>query len=262
MHKQNFYGAGKNPGHATCPKHFIIPLLAAAFIMAGMGNASASTRAVRDGASGFTAGSFAAGFTLFGSPLDLESCAMIRGGDVRMVVNAERNMITVNVIDNEYEARLGRIPPKKVFQIDVHNRVVDTIKAPYMPTASAKKQLGDTSGFTSKPEAFPEGNWRITDVQKRADKYGPYMIKTNATGMVDVYVPGVEEGRLNYIGRYPDTGYAIHSNTVPFEYSKSYGCLIVKQADAEMLASILAEDKSENPKAVQTIRVGTSLNLR
>ena len=253
MHKQNPYGAGKTPGQATCPKHFIIPLLVAAFIMAGMGNASASTWAVRDGASGFK---------LFGSPLDLESCALIRGGDVRMVVNSERNSITVNVIDNEYEARLGRIPPKKVFHIDVHNRVVDTIKAPYMPTASAKKQLGNTSGFTSKPEVFPEGNWRITNVRTRNDKYGPYMIKTNATGMVDVYAPGVEEGRLNYIGRYPDTGYAIHSNTVPFENSKSYGCLIIKQADAEMLASILEADKKENPAAVQTIRVGSSRNLR
>lgn len=262
MHKQTLYGAGTILRQATCPKHFIIPLLVAAFIMAGMGNASASTWAVRDGASGFASGNFTAGFVLFGTPLDLESCAMIRGGDVRMVVNPERNKITVNVIDNEYEARLGRIPPKQVFQIDVHNRIVDTIKAPYMPTASAKKQLGDTSGFTSRPETFPEGNWLITNVQERTDKYGPYMIKTNAKGMVDVYVPGVEEGRLNYIGRYPDTGYAIHSNTVPFEYSKSYGCFIVRQADAEKLASILEADRSENPKAVQTIRVGSSMNLR
>lgn len=171
-----------------------------------------------------------------------------------MVLNSSRTKLTVNVIDNEYEARLGRIPPKEVFEVDVHNRIVDTRDAPFMPAPESKKATGSTPGLTSQPAEFPEGNWLITGMKVREDKYGPYMISTNAMGSVDVYAPDVTEGGKKYIGTYKDIGYTIHSNTIPFEYSKSYGCLIVRQEDVVRLADTLNRDRQENQRAVQTIR--------
>ncbi|MDP2791517.1 MAG: hypothetical protein Q8O15_07120, partial [Rectinemataceae bacterium] len=188
-------------------------------------------------------------------PLDLQECESIRGGDVRMVLNAERTRLTVNVIDNEYEARLGRLPPKEVYEIDVHNRVKETCEAPYMPTVKAKSQLQSQGSLKSSASPFPEGNWLVTTIKPVEGKYGPYMINTGAVGKVDVYGVGSAANGINYLGRQEDTGYAIHANTIPFEYSKSYGCIVARQDDVVKLANTLTRDRAENNNAVQTIRV-------
>lgn len=184
-----------------------------------------------------------------------EEASQVRGGDVRMVLDAVREKLTVKVIKNEYEGRIGRIPPLEVYEIDVHNRIVNTNDAPFMPTAASRKALGDTGGFKASTSPFPEGLWQITSVKPRNDKYGPFMVMTEAVGTVRVYAPGGKEGEMLYLGDFNDTGYGIHSNTIPFEYSKTYGCIIAKQADLERLAKTLIKDRQENPRTVQTIRV-------
>jgi hypothetical protein len=184
-----------------------------------------------------------------------EEAAQVRGGDVRMILDAVREKLTVKVIKNEYEGRIGRIPPLEVYEIDVHNRIVTTNDAPFMPTAASRRALGDISGYKASTSPFPEGLWQITSVKPRNDKYGPFMVMTEAVGTVRVYAPGGKEGEMLYVGDFNDTGYGIHSNTIPFEYSKTYGCIIAKQADLERLAKTLIKDRQENPKTVQTIRV-------
>lgn len=241
--------------HRVRLRRALIPLLGWLMLAVGAGNASALTVMERRGASAmaFPGEVPESPFACFA--LDGEDCSSIVGGDVRMVLNTSRTRLTVNVIDNEYEALLGRIPPKEVYEIDVHNRVVETTCAPFMPTGESRRQLGTTEGVMASAGFFPEGNWLVTGVKTRSDKYGPYMIGTGAVGEVDVYSQGLGEGEKIYLGRYKDLGYAIHSNTVPFEYSKSYGCLIVRQEDVARLADTLRRDKQENEKAVQTIRV-------
>ncbi len=189
-----------------------------------------------------------------GEPLSQDACAAAVGGDVRMSLNQNRTKLTVNVIDNEYEARLGRIPPEQVLEFDVHNRVVNTTQAPFMPAKAAGRTLAASASVTTKPSQFPEGYWTVTAVKPRSDKYGPYMLSTNAVGNVEVYVSDGTGGQLS-IGTYSDLGYALHSNTNAFNVSKSYGCLILKQEDVAMLAGILQQDRAENAKAVQKILV-------
>jgi hypothetical protein len=109
------------------------------------------------------------------------------GGDVRMSLNPDRTKLIVNVIDNEYEARLGRIPPKQVLELDVHNRIVNTTNAPFMPATRDGRELAAAVSTTTKPSPFPEGYWTITAIKPRDDKYGPYFISTNAIGRVEVY---------------------------------------------------------------------------
>jgi len=236
-------------------KRIIIPLLGGLLLAFGAENASARSVMDRCGASAQASPVRA----LAGLPgffvLGMEECGLITGGDVRMVLNASRTRLTVNVIDNEYEARLGRIPPREVYELDVHNRVVRTNGAPFMPTPESRRELGGLSGLTTAPSAFPEGNWLVTSVKSRTDKFGPYMIGTGAIGQVDVYLQGSGEGSAAYLGRYMDIGYALHANTQPFEYSKSYGCLVLRQADLTRLAETLQRDRKENGKAMQTIRV-------
>ena len=187
--------------------------------------------------------------------LDSREASLVRGGDVRMVLDAIREKLTVKVIKNEYEGRIGRIPPLEVYEIDVHNRILQTNDAPFMPTIASRTALGDSSGYKASTSPFPEGLWQITSVKPRNDKYGPYMVMTEAVGTVRVYAPGAKEGEMVYVGDYTDTGYGIHSNTIPFEYSKTFGCIIARQADLERLAKTLIKDRQENPKTVQTIRV-------
>ncbi len=189
-----------------------------------------------------------------GVPLSQNECAAVVGGDVRMSLNRNRTKLTVNVIDNEYEARLGRTPPKEVLEFDVHNRVVDTTQAPFMPATSDGRALAALAATTSKPSRFPEGYWSITAIKPRQDKYGPYMISTNAVGNVEVFV---NDGAGGYtpVGMFSDLGYALHANTNPFDVSKSYGCLVLKQEDIAALANILKADKAENPLAVQKLLV-------
>jgi hypothetical protein len=189
-----------------------------------------------------------------GKPLCRDECAAVVGGDVRMSLNQDRTKLTVNVIDNEYEARLGRIPPKQVLELDVHNRIVNTTQAPFMPASADGRMLAAFASVTTKPSQFPEGYWTITAVKPRDDKYGPYMLSTNAVGRVEVYVNDGLDGYMP-VGMYSDLGYALHSNTNPFSVSKTYGCLILKQDDVAMLAGILRQDRAENAGAVQKILV-------
>ncbi|MEN6363948.1 MAG: hypothetical protein ABFC81_02645 [Rectinema sp.] len=182
-------------------------------------------------------------------------CATIEGGDIRMVLNAAKNKLQVSVISNEYEARLGRIPPIETYEIDVHNRVVDTTLAPFIPTKKSRAQTSVLSGLTSKPEQFPEGYWEISGLRTTEGKYGPYTISTNAVGKVDVFSPNDSNGKGVYVGTCEDTGYALHSNSNPFGSSKSNGCLILKEDDCERLAIKLANDRMDDKNAKQTIRV-------
>ncbi|MCE5255220.1 MAG: hypothetical protein LLF89_00060 [Spirochaetaceae bacterium] len=193
---------------------------------------------------------------LEGNVVSSMECSQVTGGDTRVKLNKSRTKLTVEVIDNEYEAKLGRLPPKEQYEIDVHNRVASTKQAPFMPKPDARGRITSAAGLTCSPQAFPEGYWAITGLRSRDDKYGPYSIQTNAIGCVDVFMQGSAEGQLTYIGSYADTGYSIHSNTNPFTSSLSYGCLIVRQEDVARLAQTLIRDKEEDPKAKQTIRIG------
>lgn len=194
---------------------------------------------------------------ILGVPLDQDECASIVGGDVRMSLNSDRTRLKVNVIDNEYEARLGRIPPKQVLELDVHNRIADTTYAPFMPATKDGRELAAAVSTTSRPSPFPEGYWTITRITPCNDRYGPYFISTNAIGRVDVYENDGSGGQL-LIGKFKDLGYSLHASTVPFNVSKSYGCLVLRQDDAAMLARILQADRQENPDAVQKILVPPS----
>lgn len=187
----------------------------------------------------------------FARTLAEEESGRLSGGDTRMRLNAARTKLSVQVIDNEYEARLGRIPPVETYEIDVHNRVVDTRSAPFMPTPVSARVTSSLGKLTSVPAAFPEGYWTITAVTPREGKFGPSMISTNAVGIVDVYA---DEGS-SYVGSYSDTGYAIHANSNPFESSKSYGCLVARQEDIRKLESTLKADRKKNPRAVQKLLV-------
>lgn len=180
-----------------------------------------------------------------------EESKALSGGDTRMKLNASRTKLTVQVIDNEYEARLGRIPPTQTYEIDVHNRVVNTKSAPFMPTARSAQVTAPLGALTSVPAPFPEGYWSITGSRAVDGKYGPYMISTNAVGVVDVY----SKETSNYVGSYTDQGYAIHANTNPFQSSKSYGCIVANQADIKKLEATLAADKARNKNARQKILV-------
>jgi len=189
-----------------------------------------------------------------GMPLSQEECAAVKGGDVRMKLNGDRTKLTVNVIDNEYEARLGRIPPVKVLEYDVHNRIVDTVKAPFMPATKEGRELAASGQVTTKPSSFPAGYWSVTAVKPRDDKYGPYFIATNAVGQVDLYRNN-GAGNYQHLGTGADIGYGLHANTNPFSVSKSYGCIVMKQQDVAELAGILSADRRQNSNAVQKIYV-------
>jgi hypothetical protein len=201
-------------------------------------------------------------FPVFAIPLSQSACAEIFGGDVRLELDVNGSRLKVSVIDNEYEARLNRYPPREVYEIPVHNRIVDTTEAPFMPTKASAAQTAWAEGLVSRPVPFPEGLWDITAVKPRADKYGPYMVSTNARGSVDVYMKVPDSAGKIYIGTFADTGYGIHSNTIPFEYSKTFGCIVAKQEDLERLAKTLAEDKKDDPSSSQTLWVNRSKRNR
>lgn len=177
------------------------------------------------------------------------------GGDTRLILNAARSRMTVRVTDGSLESRFGLALPTEAYEIDVHNRVVDTIEAPFTPSLRSASLLSDMMGLTCRPQPFPPGTWDITAICPREDKYGPYMIKTNAVGRVSVYSPGTVEGSLVFIGNYEDAGYAIHANTVPFEYSKSFGCIVARSEDVARLARSLQADRQRDPDAEQVICV-------
>ncbi|TXT42564.1 MAG: hypothetical protein FD137_2094 [Spirochaetes bacterium] len=194
-------------------------------------------------------------FPFFAIPLSQSVCAGVLGGDVRMELDANGSRLKVSVIDNEYEARLNRYPPREVYEIPAHNRIVDTTDAPFMPTKASAAQTAWAEGLVSRPVLFPEGLWNITAVKPRADKYGPFMVSTNARGSVEVYMKVPESVGKLYIGTFADTGYGIHSNTI---HSKTFGCVVTKQEDLARLAKTLAEDKKDDPASSQTIWVNRS----
>jgi hypothetical protein len=179
----------------------------------------------------------------------------IRGGDTRLILNANRSRMSVRVTDGSMEARFGLKLPTEAYEIEVHNRVVDTNAAPFTPSIRSAGLLVGAKGLTCRPEPFPAGQWNITEICPRNDKYGPYMIKTNAVGKVAVYAPGPVEGKSLCIGEYEDAGYGIHANTVPFEYSKSYGCIVARSEDVARLARSLEADRRRDPDAEQSISV-------
>ncbi|MFZ4616131.1 MAG: hypothetical protein ACOYM2_08055 [Rectinemataceae bacterium] len=165
--------------------------------------------------------------------------ASIDGGDVVMSLNASRTKMTVNVYTNDQELRRLNPQPLKVLVMDSHNRIVETIKAPFMPAPGSAKPAMD-GPFTSKPASFPAGLWSVTGVKTATGsqaKYGPNIINTNAVGTVRVY-----DTNGTFLGESADVGYAIHSNTNGFAVSKSYGCVIIGQNDNAVLGNILRSD--------------------
>jgi hypothetical protein len=231
-------------------------VLLAALLLAGYGNASALVYTTRDGASVNSCVAVPWIPRFDAVVLTADECEGIFGGDVRMFLNAARTNMTVKVLENDAEGRLGKIPPTEVYEIQVHNRLVDTINAPFLPTPETSRILGSIAGLTSKPNSFPVGTWNITSIAARDDQYGPYMIRTNATGTVDVFRSQSNGSGAVYIGTYQDTGYGIHANTRPFETSQSYGCIVARKEDIVKLVNTINKDRREDTDAKQTINVG------
>lgn len=179
---------------------------------------------------------------------DAESLAIL-GGDVRITLNEARTEITVRVTDTEYEARLGRLPPLETYKIPVSNTVVNTTRAPFYPAEEFDYGNYPRSSYTTKPVVFPAGAWDVTDVSPRSGSYGPYMIKTNAVGTVDVY----RDGR--WICKTNDIGYALHGTTKPVEVAKSYGCIVMTRDDVERLGNTLLADRAKYEDTRQVVVV-------
>lgn len=183
---------------------------------------------------------------LAGMELSVSESALYTGGDVRMELDEARNRLKVKVYDNEYEARLGRIGPSEVFTVDAHNRIVETTEAPFYPVGSSAKVFEGVGGLTTKPVEFPAGSWNVTAVEERSGKYGPYMIKTDAVGEVQVYSGDSK------VGMATDGGYAMHSNSNDFSISKSYGCVIMKEEGTRRVAqALIADEKNFEEKAIR-----------
>jgi hypothetical protein len=187
-----------------------------------------------------------------GALMGPEEAAAVEGGDVHMTLNAERTKLEVKVTAQK-DSRTGhkKAGSERRFEIEAHNRVVDTKKADFMPAGKTPAELDGKGKLGSRPEQFPSGTWNVTAVKERKDKFGPNIMKTNAVGNVEVF-----DGKGNSLGRYKDAGYAIHSNTSDFSTSKSWGCIIVKEADNRRLAAALNRDIACWGSGRQTLRVG------
>lgn len=184
--------------------------------------------------------------SLPGSPIGSEEAESIRGGDVFISLDGPRNRLTVKVYPNDDELRRLKPVPIKTLEVDAHNRIVDTTKAPYMPAAASKLPAG--ANLTSRPSPFPSGTCSITGVKPTSGKYGPNMISTDAVGKVEVFADGKS------LGSYSDAGYAIHSNSNDFRASKSFGCIIVREADNAAIAKVLREDRADAERSKQSRR--------
>ncbi|HUX41542.1 MAG TPA: hypothetical protein VMV83_10295 [Rectinemataceae bacterium] len=172
-----------------------------------------------------------------GAPLSAVEASSIAGGDVFMELNAERTRLRVKVYTNDDELRRLKPTPIKTFEVDAHNRIVETTKAPYMPAPGAAKANG--SNLTSKPAQFPSGTSNVSAITKTSGKYGPNMISTDAVGRVEVYAKGKS------VGTYSDVGYAIHSNVNDFSVSRSNGCVIVSKTANSAIAGVLRADRED-----------------
>lgn len=80
----------------------------------------------------------------------------------------------------------GSIPPKEVYEIEVHNRVKETCEATFMGTAKSRQRLKAAGELKSSASPFPEGNWLVTEVKEKEGKYGPYMIDHRCPGEIKV----------------------------------------------------------------------------
>ncbi len=188
-------------------------------------------------------------FDVEGRPLGDAEALAIDGGDVRMDLDDMRTSLSVWVGDNRSPTSDGGMATVERYTIPVHNRIVDTNGAPFIPGDSFLRGLQPIPFITSKPIPFPAGTWNITGVATRIDNYGPYMIRTDAIGKVNVFKDGAP------MGVFKDSGYGIHSNIIPFEQSRSHGCLVVSQKDSARLVATLKADRERNPKSEQTILI-------
>ena len=152
---------------------------------------------------------------VLGTAIGEEEAAALDGGDVHITLNAERTRLKVEVSVQKDKDRGHKIAgSERSYEIVAHNRVVDTKTADFMPAGDKPAALKDQEKLTSKPEQFPAGTWKVTAVKERTDKFGPNIVNTNAVGKVEVF-----DKNGNSLGRYNDTGYAIHSNTNDFNSS-------------------------------------------
>lgn len=203
--------------------------------------------------SGAAASWAAFGAGLPGAAIEAEEAAAIHGGDVFMSLNENRTKLTVKVYINDEELLRLRPTPIATFEVPAHNRIVDTKEAPYYSPQGGRVPEG--ADLTSRPSRFPGGTWRVTEVASVSGKFGPNMIRTDAVGSVEVFAGGKS------VGTYSDVGYAIHSNTNDFRYSKSLGCVIVRQEDNARIAAVLNADRADaarnktNRRAVQLFNV-------
>ncbi len=202
-----------------------VTLVLAAFLSIAAANASASG----------PGDPFAA---VRGIPIGGMEAESIEGGDMFMRLNKERNKLEVHT---EFPSKTASGLPTRVsfsYSMDAHNRVVNTKGADFMPAGGAiPENLRDKGSLASRPEGFPAGVWNVTAVKERKDKFGPYMISTDAVGVVEVF-----DAKGNSLGRYKDAGYAIHSNTNDFKTSQSWGCVILREEDNRRLAEALSRD--------------------
>lgn len=193
-----------------------------------------------------------------GQPISAVEASTIVGGDVFMELNAARTRLKVKIYTNDNELRRLRPTPIMTFEVDAHNRIVDTKNAPYMAAPGFPRANG--SNLTSRPAQFPSGTVNITAITKTSGKYGPNMISTDAVGKVEVYADGES------VGTYNDVGYAIHSNTNDFSVSRTYGCVIVSKTANGAIAGVLRADREDarrtrpGERPVQLFHVGGDRN--
>jgi len=166
----------------------------------------------------------------------LENPRDYRGGDVFIRASARRDRLVVVEIPIDGRGKAGR------YEVESHNRVTSGASADLIT------REGKVPGYATVPEGFPGGTHRVTSVKARTDKFGPYSIGTDAEGSVDAYKVEKQDGKIvssEYAGKVKDYGYSIHSNREKsFETSKSWGCIIVREADAGRIARTIRADRA------------------
>lgn len=159
-----------------------------------------------------------------------------RGGDVFIRASARRDRLTVVEIPIDGRGKAGR------YEVKAHNRVTKGLSADLIT------KEGKVPGYAAVPEGFPVGTHRVTTVKERSDKFGPYSIGTDAEGLVDAYKVEKQDGKViwsQYEGKVADYGYSIHSNREKsFDTSRSWGCIIVQEADVKRIARTIRADRA------------------
>ena len=159
-----------------------------------------------------------------------------RGGDVFIRASARRDRLVVVEIPIDGRGKAGR------YEVEAHNRVTGGVSADLIT------KEGKVPGYAAVPEGFPGGTHKVTSVSARTDKFGPYSIGTDAEGLVDAYKVTKQDGKIvssEYAGKVADYGYSIHSNREKsFETSRSWGCIIVREADCGRIARSIRADRA------------------